>query len=116
MNEMYPSLPKTIQRAIDKFTARISFENNHITMIKSANFEYNDSYNYEEEAKLDDARENTGLFNLKTGSDFKPSDEETTSMEGKFNQYNEVHEEVYINYFLNMFNSFLIMDLFTNNR
>lgn len=96
---MYPSLPKTIQRAIDKFSARIDFENNHIRMIKSAKIKYDDSYNYEEEAKLDNARENIGLFNLKTGSDFKPSDEEMTTMEDKFNQYNDVNQEVSFYYF-----------------
>lgn len=92
---MYPSLPITIQRAIDKFAARIEFENNHIIKIKSAYLKYDDGYNYEEEARLDNARENIGLFNLKTGSDFKPPDEETTSMEDKFDQYNDVNEEVY---------------------
>lgn len=115
VNDMYPSLPKTVQRAIDKFAARIDFEHNHIIAIKSLNNQSIDTYNYEEEAKIENARETIGLFNLKTGLDFKPSDEEMTSMEDKFDQYNEVHEEVSTNFIiLNIFNIVPINNRYTN--
>lgn len=93
---MYPSLPKKIQIAIDKFAARINFENKEIRKIKSMNNERPDytKFDLEEETEIERAWETIGDFNLKSASDFKLSDEQVVSMEDKFDQYTNVQDEV----------------------
>lgn len=91
---MYSSLPKKIQSAIDKFAARIDFENKEILKIKNMHNEKPNDINIEEEAILDNAWETVGNFNLKTSIDFKPCDDQTVSMEHKFEQYRNVQDEV----------------------
>lgn len=96
VREMYPSLPKKIQSAIDKFATRIDFENNEILKIKSMHNEKPNSSNIEEETILENARQTIGDFNLKTANDFKPSDVQVISIENKFEQYMHIQEQVYI--------------------
>jgi hypothetical protein len=96
VREIYQSLPKKIQSAIDKFAARIDFENKEILKIKSMQNDKPDNTKDEEEAVLDNAWETIGNFNLKTASDFKPSNDKIISIEDKFQQYLHVRDEVYI--------------------
>lgn len=94
MREIYPSLPKKIQNAIDKFASRIDFENKEVSRIKCMYNEKPDESNIEEEAIIEKAWETIGNFNLKMASDFKPSDDQVITMEDKFEQYTHVKEEV----------------------
>lgn len=96
VREICPSLPKKIQSAIDKFAARIDFENKEILKIKSMHNEKPDNTKVEEEAILDNAWETIGNFNLKTASDFKPSSDKIISIDDKFQQYIHVRDEVSI--------------------
>lgn len=94
VREMYPSLPKKIQSAIDKFAMRIDFENKEILKIKNMFNEKPNDVNIEEEAILNNAWETIGNFNLKTASDFKPSEDQVILIEHKFEQYKNVQNEV----------------------
>lgn len=96
IREMYSSLPKKIQSTIDKFSARIDFENKEISKIKSMHNEKPDDSNIKEESILESAWKNIGNFNLKTASDFKPQDNQIISVENKFKQYMHVLDEVNI--------------------
>lgn len=96
---MYPSLPKKIQSAIDKFATRIDFENKEIIKIKYMYNEKPNDVDTEEETILNNAWETIGNFNLKTASDFKPSDEQNILMEQKFEQYKNVQDEVSYQFF-----------------
>lgn len=98
IQEMYPTLPKAIQIAIDKLADRINFEKGHILEIKKMQTEKSDDINYEDEAVLDSARESIGQLRLKCGLDFKPNDTEVMSMEDKFGEYNEIQENVNISF------------------
>lgn len=53
-----------------------------------------DNNNIEEEALLDNAWDTIGYLNLKTGSDFKLTENEIITMEDKFEQYISVKKEV----------------------
>lgn len=96
---MYPSLPKKIQSAIDKFATRIDFENKEILKIKNMYNEKPNDINVEEEAILNNAWETIGNFNLKTASDFKPSEDQNVLLEHKFEQYKNVQDEVGFQFF-----------------
>lgn len=108
---MYPSLPKKIQSAIDKFATRIDFENKEILKIKNMYNEKPNDANIEEEAILNNAWETIGNFNLKTASDFKPSDDQIILMEYKFEQYKNVQDEVCFLLFYAYLNIILIINL-----
>jgi len=100
VHEMYQSLPKKIQVAIDKFTARSDFETTKILKIKKMHDEKTHFSNIEEEATLNHAQETIGDFTLKTSSNFIPIDDEVVYMEDKFDQYTEVQEEVQLSLFV----------------
>jgi len=57
-----------------------------------------DNNTIEEEVLLDNAWNTIGYMNLKTGSDFKLTENEIVTMEDKFEQYINVKKEV--NYLL----------------
>ncbi|XP_025191573.1 uncharacterized protein LOC112591851 [Melanaphis sacchari] len=93
--EEYPSLPKKIQSAIDRFATRRDFENQEILKIQNM---YNNKPNnntIEEEALLDNAWNTIGYMNLKTGSDFKLTENEIVTMKDKFEKYINVKNEAY---------------------
>lgn len=96
IREIYPTLPKKIQSAIDKFANRIDFENKAILKIKNMCHEKTGGGTFysEEDAVLKHAWETIGNLNLKTASDFKLSDKHTVSIEDKFIQYTDVQAEV----------------------
>lgn len=96
VREICPSLPKKIQSAIDRFATRIDFENKEILRIKCMLNEKPNNTKDEEEAILDNAWETIGNFNLKTASDFKPSNNKIISIEDKYQQYLHVQDEVSI--------------------
>ncbi|XP_029344284.1 cilia- and flagella-associated protein 44 isoform X2 [Acyrthosiphon pisum] len=91
--EEYPSLPKKIQSAIDRFAARRDFENQEILKIQNMYNNKPDDNNIEEEALLDNAWDTIGYLNLKTGLDFKLTESEIITMEDKFEQYINVKKE-----------------------
>lgn len=91
---MYPSLPKKVQNAIDKFATRIDFQNKEILRIKSMHNEKPDNSKIEEEIILKKAWESIGNFQLKTASDFKPSDDQLIFIEDKLEQYMRIQDEV----------------------
>ncbi|XP_022179157.1 uncharacterized protein LOC111039821 isoform X2 [Myzus persicae] len=93
--EEYPSLPKKIQSAIDRFAARRDFENQEILKIQNMYNNKPANNNNEEKALLDNACNTIGYLNLKTGSDFKLTENETIAMEDKFEQYIKVKKEAY---------------------
>lgn len=99
---MYPSLPKKIQSAIDKFAARVEFEKKEILKIKNMHNEKPDNSNIEEEIILENAWKTVGNFNLKTAFDFKPSDDLIISMENKLKQYLYIQEKVNVLFFQNL--------------
>lgn len=107
VREIYHTLPKKIQSAVDKFAARVDFENKEIIQIKSMHNEKPDNTNIEEEAILNEAWETIGDFNLKTAPDFKPSDEQTVTMEDKFEQYKRIKKEVSYYYYYLQFIGFV---------
>lgn len=108
VREIYQSLPKKIQVAIDKFIARSDFETTKILKIKKMQKEKTHFSNVEEEATLNYARETIGDFNLKTASNFIPTDDEVISMEDKYEQYTGVQEEVQLSLLFIMFRLFFI--------
>uniref|UniRef100_A0A2S2P1G3 WD repeat-containing protein 52 n=2 Tax=Schizaphis graminum TaxID=13262 RepID=A0A2S2P1G3_SCHGA len=93
--EEYPSLPKKIQSAIDRFATRRNFENQEILKILNMYNNKPDNNTIEEEALLDNAWNTIGYMNLKTGSDFKLTENEIVTMEDKFEQYINVKKEAY---------------------
>lgn len=95
IREIYPTLPKKIQSAIDKFSIRVDFENQEILKIKNMHNEKPSNTNLEVEGILNNAWEAIGNLNLKTASDFKPFDNQVISMESKFEQYKHVQDEVH---------------------
>lgn len=99
IREIYPTLPKKIQNAIDKFAARVDFENQEILKIKSMHNEKPNNTNIEVEDIINNAWDTIGNLNLKTATDFKPSDDQVISMEDKFEQYKHVREEVHFSLF-----------------
>lgn len=94
IREIYPTLPKNIQSAINKFAARVNFENQEIFKIKSMHNEKPSNTNIEVEGILNNAWETIGNLNLKTASGYKPSNDRVISMEDKFEQYKHIQEEV----------------------
>lgn len=98
IREMYPSLPKDVQIAIDKLAARIQFEKEHLLKIKNMQTEKSEDIDYEDEAVLDNARESIGQLKLKSGLEFKPSDAEVMSMEDTFEQYDDIQQTVYFSF------------------
>lgn len=66
-----------------------------ILKIKSIKKGILDDMDIEDEALLDDIKKKTGELNLKSASDFKPSDDQIISIEDKFDQYTRVQNEVY---------------------
>jgi len=95
IREIYPTLPKKIQCAIDKFAARIEFENQEILKIKNIQNERPNNNTIEENDTLNYAKETIGTLNLKTATDFKLSDDLVISLEDKFEQYMFVRKEVH---------------------
>lgn len=53
-----------------------------------------DDNTIEEEVLLENAWDTIGYMNLKTGTDFKPTENEIVTMEDKFEQYINVKKEV----------------------
>lgn len=94
IREIYPTLPKKIQSSIDKFAARIEFENQEILKIKNMYNEKPINNTIEENATLSNAWKTIGDLNLKTATDFKLSDDVVISLEDKFKQYVSVRKEV----------------------
>lgn len=95
IRDIHSSLPKKVQSAIDQFSSRIQFENEKIFEIEKMENENLNVLNIEDEALLNDVWKTTGKFNLKTASDFEPSDDKIISMEDKFCQYTSIQNEVY---------------------
>lgn len=115
VHEIYQSLPKKIQVAIDKFTARSDFETTKILKIKKMHKKKTHFSNIEEEATLSHALETIGDFNLKTASDFILIEDEVVSMEDKFDQYTEVQEEVQLSLFITFrLLNFLYLTIFSS--
>lgn len=94
VNEMYPSLPKKIQVAIDKFFVRTDFETSKILKIKNILVKNTQVNRTERLAMRDNVRETDNDLNLKSSSDFQPSDDDNISMENKYRQYMDVQREV----------------------
>lgn len=95
VNEMYPSLPKKIQVAIDKFFVRTDFETSKILKIKNIVVKNNTQVNETERSAMsDNVKETNNDSNLKSASDFQASDNDNISMENKFRQYMDVQNEV----------------------
>lgn len=94
LRETYPNLPKKIQSAVDKFAARKDFETTVISKIITMRNEKLLMFYTNEEAMLDNAKSNIGDLNLKSSSDFKPSDDKVISMEAKFFKFMNVKDEV----------------------
>lgn len=95
MLEKYRFLPKKIQSAIDKYRARITYENDkifHIERFENKNKKADN--NIVDIGEIDYAWETIGDFNLKTSPNFRPSEDQLVSMEKKFQQYINVKEEV----------------------
>lgn len=93
---VYPSLPKNIQKAIDKFAARMDFEDKEILEINSLhNMKLDDTNDVEYEFNVIDTLKTIGNLNLKSSPDFKPSVDQIISMEDKFQQYTEVQNQVH---------------------
>lgn len=93
IHEIYRTLPKKIQSAIDKFAARINFETREILKIKNMENEKPNN-TFEESAAQKKAWKTIGDLNLKTAKDFKMSDDLIISMEDKFAQYISIRKEV----------------------
>ncbi|VVC33540.1 WD40/YVTN repeat-like-containing domain,WD40 repeat,WD40-repeat-containing domain [Cinara cedri] len=94
MVEMYQFLPKKIQSAIDKFRARITYENEKIFNIESFEKENKKIDSNLEEIEIDNAWKTIGDFNLKNSPDFKLTEEQLVSMEDKYKQYMSVKNEI----------------------
>lgn len=100
VNEMYPSLPKKIQVAIDKFFVRTDFETSKILKIKNIVVKNNTQVNKTERSAMsDNVKETNNDSNLKSASDFQASDNDNISMENKFRQYMDVQNEVQFSLF-----------------
>lgn len=99
VNEMYPSLPKKIQVAIDKFFVRTDFETSKILKIKNILVKNTQVNEIERSATHDNVRETNNDLNLKPASDFQPSDDDNISMENKFHQYMDVQNKVQFSLF-----------------
>lgn len=95
VRDVYPTLPKKIRNAVDRFAARIEYENRKVFEINSARDQRPkigvDKRNND---VLNDAWRTIGDLNLKTTPNFKPSDGQTVSLEDKYRQYAFVRQEV----------------------
>lgn len=96
---MYPSLPKKIQVAIDKFFARTDFENSNILKIKNILVKNTQTNKIEKSVMPDNVGETIGDLNLKSAPDFQSPDHDNISMEKKFHRYMDVQNEVQFSLF-----------------
>lgn len=117
VREMYSSLPKKIQFAIDKFAARKDFENRQILNIREMyKNKPGEDNNIEEEALLEYTLDSIGYLNLKSGSNFKMNENTIIRMEDTFEQYMEVKDKVnfpLFKIFINRFLQFIFYNRYT---
>jgi len=113
VREKYSSLPKKIQFAIDKFAARKDFENQQILNIQEMyKNKPGEDNNIEEKALLENALDSIGYFNLKSGSNFKMTENKIIKMEDSFENYMEVKDKVNFTLLKIFINSFLLFMLY----
>jgi len=107
VKEKYSFLPKKIQFAIDKFAARKDFENRQILNIQDMHKNKpGEDNNIEEEALLESTLDSIGYLNLKSGSNFKVTENSIVKMEDTFENYMEVKDKVNFSLFKIFINRF----------
>ncbi|XP_050423055.1 cilia- and flagella-associated protein 44 [Adelges cooleyi] len=96
VRELYDSLPKNVQTAIDKFTERKHFEENKKLELKNMvlNKPDGDKFNTEEETAIDVATNMIGDINLKSSPNYKVPPDDTVLMEDKYEEYMDIHKEI----------------------